>query len=73
MSATMCKREAQLKPTTKQDVQYKVEEQYSKPTQDRQSNPPYRSKEWLVPLCFNPNLSMESGKEENKIVHKEII
>jgi PHP family Zn ribbon phosphoesterase len=72
-SAKMCKRAAQHRPITKQDVQYKVEELYNKPNQDKDNIPPYKSKEWLIPLCFIPHFSIKSGNDENKIIHKETI
>jgi hypothetical protein len=44
-SANMCKRAPQLRPATKQDVQYRMEEPYKRPNQDKDSNTPYKSTE----------------------------
>ena len=72
-SANICKSAAQLKPTIKQALQYKAEEPYKRPNQDKDNNPPYKSIEWLFPLCFIPHITIKSGKDENKIIHKEIM
>ena len=72
-SANICKSAALLAPAIKQAVQYIVKDPYNKPNQDKDNKPAYKSIEWLFPLCFIPSFSTRSGKDENKIIHKETI